>query len=332
MKIGLIGAGRIGTFHAKTLAESPEVDSLCIADVNMARARSLAQEVGAETADDAADLIRRSDAIVIATATDTHAKLIRLGASAMLPVFCEKPISLDLKSTDEVLEAVDKAAIPLQIGFQRRFDKGFAQIKQLIQSGELGTLYSARLVTHDPAPPPEEYIRVSGGLFVDLMVHDFDIIRWTSGLEVEEVFAAGSVLTGVEAFRESGDVDTAAVILRLAGGALAMVSGLRHDPRGYDVRLEAFGSKDSVVAGFDQRSPIRLLDGGDLSGPATGYRDFMERFASAYQDELSAFFSVAKGELESPCTGLDARKALQIALAATRSQRERRPVAVEEIS
>lgn len=331
MKVGLLGAGRIGGFHARTLACNSRVSSLRIMDVDAARAQSLAGSVGADTASNAAELSDWADALVIATATNTHADLIRLGAEAGLPVFCEKPISLDLKSTDDVLRAVDKAGIPLQIGFQRRFDKGFAEIHRIIESGELGTLYSARLATHDPAPPPEQYVKVSGGLFLDLMVHDFDIIRWTTGQEVEEVFAAGSVLTGNKAFSEAGDVDTATAILRLTGGALAIFSGLRHDPRGYDVRLEVYGSMDTVVAGMDGRTPIRLLEGGQLSTEEPGYRDFMERFAPAYREELDAFLSLAKGEIESPCTGRDAREALRIAIAATKSLREKRPVALEEI-
>ncbi|MCH7625331.1 MAG: Gfo/Idh/MocA family oxidoreductase [Chloroflexi bacterium] len=332
MKVGLLGAGRIGAFHAKTLASNSRVSSLRIMDVDAARAQSLADDLGASTASTAAELSDWADALVIATATDTHADLIRLGAEAGLPVFCEKPISLDLRSTDDVLRAVDKAGTPLQIGFQRRFDRGFAEIRRIIESGELGTLYSARLATHDPAPPPEEYVKVSGGIFLDLMVHDFDIIRWTTGLEVEAVFAAGSVLTGVKAFSEANDVDTAVVILRLTGGVQAILSGLRHNPRGYDVRLEVFGSKDSVVAGMDGRSPIHLIESDLPSGANPEYRDFFERFEPAYQEELNVFLSVARGEIESPCSGRDAREALRIAVAATKSLHEKRPVALEDIS
>lgn len=331
MKVGLLGAGRIGDFHARTLASNSQVSCLRIMDVDAARAESLAGSVGASTAAGAAELADWADALVIATATDTHAELIRLGADAGLPVFCEKPISLDLKSTDDVLKAVDDAGIPLQIGFQRRFDKGFAEIRRLLQSNELGTLYSARLATHDPSPPPDQYLKVSGGVFIDMMVHDFDIIRWVTGREVEEVYATGSVLTGNKAFSEADDVDTAAAILRLTGGALAILSGLRHDPLGYDVRLELSGSKDSVVAGIDGRTPIRILGKDERSGTEPGYRDFIDRFTPAYREELNVFLSMAKGEIESPCTGRDAREALRIALAATKSLHEKRPVSLEEI-
>ncbi len=331
MKVGLIGAGRIGAFHARTLASNREVTSLRIVDANLARAKSVAHEVGAETALDAEDLIRRSDALVIATATDTHADLIRLGADAKLPVFCEKPISLKLETTDRVLEHVDKAGIPLQIGFQRRFDRGYAEARHLVASGELGRLYAARLATHDPEPPPEQILKASGGLFRDLMIHDFDIVRWTTGQEVEEVQVAAGVLTGDSAFVRLDDVDTAVAILRLQNGALAVLSGLRHDPRGYDVRLELFGSKDSVVVGMDSRTPLRPLDDDREWTEQPAYRDFLERFAPAYREELHAFLLMAQGKADNRCSGADARESLRVSLAAMASLREKRPVAVEEI-
>ena len=331
MKIGLIGAGRIGTFHARTLASDAEVTSLRIADTDAARARSLADEVGADIAAGAFELASWADAIVIATATDTHAELIALGARAGVPVFCEKPIALDLETTDRVLEAVDAAAIPLQIGFQRRFDPGFTGARKQVESGDLGRLYLARLTTHDPAPPPEAYLKASGGLFRDMMIHDFDLIRWVSGQEVDEVFAAGSTLTGDAAFDHADDIDTAAVVLRLRSGALAVLEGSRHDPRGYDVRLELFGSKNSVAAGMDSRTPIELLDGDVPSEDTHAYQNFMERFESSYRRELNVFAKVARGELQSPCTGADGRGALRVALAAIKSWREHRPVGVGEI-
>jgi myo-inositol 2-dehydrogenase/D-chiro-inositol 1-dehydrogenase len=331
MKIGLIGAGRIGAFHARTLASDAQVTSLRIADRDTARARSVADEVGADTAAGASELASWADAIVIATATDTHADLIALGARAGVPVFCEKPIALDLETTDRVLEEVDAAAIPLQIGFQRRFDAGFEGARKQVESGQLGRLYLARLATHDPAPPPEVYIKASGGLFRDMFIHDFDLIRWVSGQEVVEVFAAGATLTGDAAFDRNDDVDTAAAVLRLTGGGLAMLSGSRHDPRGHDVRLELFGSKNSVVAGFDSRTPLERLDDDVPSGDTHEYQNFMERFESSYRRELNVFAKVARGELDSPCTGADGREALRVALAAIRSWRERRPVEVGEI-
>jgi len=331
MRVGLIGTGRIGAFHARILSSNARVTSLVVADVDATRAESVATEVGAETARDASDLARRVDAMVITTATDSHAELVRLAADARLPVFCEKPLSLELDITNQVIEHVDRAGISLQVGFQRRFDVGFAETRRLVASGQLGRLYAARLATHDPAPPTAAYERASGGLYRDLMIHDFDQIRWTTGQEVQEVFAVGAMLTGNDAFTQADDIDTAAVVLRLTDGGYAVVTGLRHNPRGYDVRLELFGSKDSVISGMDQRTPMLVIgnDGETTANP--GYTGFKERFESAYRDELDAFLSVARGEIESPCTGVDAREALRIALAAMRSQRDRHPVALEEI-
>ena len=331
MKIGLLGAGRIGSFHAQTLASQADITSLRITDVDAGRAQAVAEQVGAGTAADADELVRWADAIVIATATDTHAGLISLGAEAGLPVFCEKPITLDLETTDRVLERVNTAGIPLQIGFQRRFDPGFTAARDLLASGQLGKLYMARLSTHDPEPPPDAYIKVSGGIFMDMLIHDFDLLRWVSGQEVVEVTATGGTLTGNPAFEQSDDVDTAVAVLRLADGAMAALSGVRHDPRGYDVRLELHGSRDAVAAGINAQTPLNLLDDDRPGEYGTEYQNFMERFEPSYRQELQTFLKVAQGEIDSPCTGEDAREALRLAVAAKKSLREHRPVLLEEI-
>jgi len=331
MKVGLIGAGRIGAFHARNLVSLEGLSSLVIADVDSGLAQRVAQEVGARATLDVPSLFGEVDAVVIAAATDVHAELIVASAQAGLPIFCEKPISLDVGSTDRVLEAVERSGVPLQIGFQRRFDPGFIAARRLVESSELGRLYAARLATHDPEPAHDAYIRASGGLFRDMMIHDFDILRWTTGLEVVEVYAAGDTMTGNEAFPDIGDVDTAAALLTLEGGAVAVVTGLRHDPLGYDVRMELFGSRDSVVAGAGDKTPLRMLDGEPEDGSTPRHQHFMDRFESAYRDELAAFLRVARGEIATPCSGADAREALRIAEAATRSLREGRPVAMDQI-
>ena len=331
MKVGLIGAGRIGAFHARNLVSLDGVSSLSIADVDSGRAERVAKEVGARALPEVFSLIAEVEAVVIAAATDVHAELILASAEAGLPIFCEKPISLDLDSTVGVLEAVEQRGVSLQIGFQRRFDPGYIEAKRLLKSGELGRLYAARLATHDPAPAHDAYIRASGGLFRDMMIHDFDILRWTTGLEVVEVYAAGDTLTGNKVFPDIGDVDTAAALLTLEGGAVAVITGARHDPLGYDVRMELFGSRDSVVAGAGGKEPLRALDGDHGDGSTPRHQHFMDRFESAYRDELEAFLRVARGEIVSPCTGADAREALRIAEAATRSLREGRPIALDEI-
>ena len=330
MRVGLVGAGRMGTFHAQTLASNSKVASITIFDADQARAEALASEIGGKAVHDITGFIRKADALVIASATDTHADLIRLGSEAGLPVFCEKPISLELETTDRVLDQVDRAGIPLHIGFQRRFDEGYSKARHLVASGGLGRLYAARLATHDPNPPHPSYLKASGGLFRDLMIHDFDIIRWTTGQEVDEVYAAGGVVTGSDEIKQLGDVDMAVVTLRLQSGAMAIISGLRHDPRGYDVRLELFGSKDSVVAGMSSRTPLRGLDDDRGATKSTEFQGFLDRFESAYREEINVFLQVASGEIDSPCSGIEARESLRIAFAAMASLRERRPVGLGE--
>src|SRR6266540_3356151 len=325
MHVGLVGAGRIGALHARLLLASPAVDALTIADLGPDRAAKLAADVGATAAPTPAALVDAGvDALVIAAATAAHAELIHLGADAGLPTFCEKPIALDLEITDAVIEHVAKANVALQIGFQRRFDAGYLEARRLRASGELGRMYIARLATHDPAPPHEGYVAAAGGIFRDLHIHDFDAVRWVTGQEVVEVYADGSVLHD-ERFARHGDVDTAAAILRLADGALGIVSGTRHDPRGYDVRMELFGSGESIAVGLDERTPLRSVEPGVPPPASPGYGNFMERFDAAYRAELAAFLEVARGRTESPCTGDDARSALLIAMAAGRSLAEHRP-------
>ena len=332
MHVGLVGAGRIGAFHAGVLRAAPEVDELTIADLDAGLAERVAAAVGARWAPSPQALVDDGvEALVIAAATSAHAELIHLGADAGLPVFCEKPIALDLETTDAVIEHVAKAGVALQIGFQRRFDAGYLEARRLRASGELGRLYAVRLATHDPAPPHEGYIAVSGGIFRDLHIHDFDALRWVTGQEVIEVYADGSVLAD-QRFARHGDVDTAAAVLRLADGALAIVSGTRHDPLGYDVRMELFGSRDSIAVGLDPRTPLRSVRPGAQPPAGRGYRNFMERFDAAYRAELVAFLEVARGRVDSPCTGGDARTALLIAMAADRSLAEHRPVRLEEVA
>jgi myo-inositol 2-dehydrogenase / D-chiro-inositol 1-dehydrogenase len=332
MHVGLVGAGRIGAFHARVLAASPAVDRLTIADLDTDLAARVAGELGAGAAPSPQALVDGGvHALVIAAATSAHAELIHLGADAGLAMFCEKPIALDLETTDAVIEHVVKANVALQIGFQRRFDAGYLEARRLRASGALGRVYSVRLATHDPAPPHEGYIAASGGIFRDLHIHDFDVLRWVTGQEVVEVYADGSVLHD-ERFARYGDVDTAAAVLRLADGTLGIVSGTRHDPRGYDVRMELFGSADSVSVGLDGRTPLRSVEPGVQAPMSPGYRNFMERFDAAYRAELAAFLEVARGRTGSPCTGDDARRALLIAMAADRSLAEHRPVQLEEVA
>lgn len=329
MRIGVIGVGRMGRVHATTLASIPGVDVL-LADADQGRAEDLGGELGVEVAPGVEELIAAVEAVVVAAATDAHADLIHAAADASLPTFCEKPISLDLESTGDVVTHVEKTGIPFMMGFQRRFDPGYVAAHDLAAAGELGTMYVVRMAGHDPVPPPEEYIASSGGLFRDFSVHDFDALRFVTGQEVESVYAEGGVL-GFPVFASYDDVDTAAVLLRLSQGTLGILSVTRHDPLGYDIRMEVVGSKDSVAVGWDERTPLRSLEPG-WTARANPYRDFQDRFIDAYRAEMAWFVDVAAGRAESPCTALDALEALRVAVACDRSRAEHRPVTLEGVA
>jgi myo-inositol 2-dehydrogenase/D-chiro-inositol 1-dehydrogenase len=306
MHVGLIGLGRIGAFHAETLRALPGVSKLTVADTDPGRA---------DTTPDAL-FEQRPDAVVIATPTPAHASLLTRAAEAGIPAFCEKPVALELETLENVIAKVERAGILVQVGFQRRFDDGYRAAREAADNGTLGRLLILRAATHDPAPPPEEYIANSGGIFRDLNIHDFDAIRFVTGDEVVEVYADGSVLE-TPWFERHKDVDAAAAVLKLAAGALAVVTGTRHDPYGYDVRLELFGVADSIEVGAPPRE--------------SGYRNFVDRFAAAYRSELEAFVDAVATNKPSPCTLADAQAALKIALAADRSRAERRPIAVDAV-
>ena len=329
--LGVVGVGRIGRFHARTLLGLDGVDRLTIADADSARAKQVAAELGAHAAETPGALVEaRVDALVIATSTSGHVPLLRLAAHAGLPSFCEKPVALDVATLDRLIDEVERAGTLVQIGFQRRFDAGYRVAQDAVAAGALGNLLVLRGATHDPSPPTPEYIAASGGIFCDLHIHDFDAIRFVTGQEIVEVYADGAVREAAW-FETYGDVDTATATLRLSGGTLAVLTGTRHDPRGYDVRLEVFGSRDSIAVGLDARSPLRSVEpGAPVPGP--GYAGFLERFESAYRDELGAFVSAVLDGGPSPCTLADARAALAVALAAGRARAERRPVSIEEVT
>jgi myo-inositol 2-dehydrogenase/D-chiro-inositol 1-dehydrogenase len=330
MRVGLLGAGRIGALHAGVLAGDPGVDALMVGDVDAGRAKALAGELGGESGSIEEVLESRPDAVVIAASTSAHADLIRAAVDAGIPAFCEKPVALGYDETLEIVERVESSGAVLQIGFQRRFDAGYVEAKRLIDAGALGTLYSVRLATHDPEPPHEGYIPVSGGIFRDLHIHDFDALRWLTGSEAEEVYATGSVRKfGV--FARYGDVDTSAALIRMSGGVVAVLTGGRHDPLGYDVRAEIFGSGDSIAVGLDGRTPIRSVEPGVPPPEKPAYPNFQVRFEDAYRAELEHFLRVVRGEAENPCTGRDALEALRIAMAADLSLAEHRPVSLTEV-
>ncbi len=332
LHVGVIGVGRIGAFHVESLRALDGVSALTLADADATRALQVARDLDANAAETPEALVDAGvDALVIATATAGHAPLLRLAAAAGLPAFCEKPVALDLAAIDDVLEEVSRAGILVQIGFQRRFDAGYRAARDAVATGTLGNLLAVRAATHDPAPPAEAYIATSGGIFRDLSIHDFDAVRYVTGEDIVEVYADGAVRE-TPWFAEHGDVDVAVAVLRMSGGALGILSGTRHDPLGYDVRLEVFGVSDSIAVGVDRRSPLRSVEPGAASPAGARYGNFLERFELAYRAELAAFVEAVRNGGESPCPLSEARAALLVALAADRSRAERRPVSIEEVA
>ncbi|MFE7235488.1 Gfo/Idh/MocA family protein [Streptomyces sp. NPDC002405] len=331
MRIGVIGTGRIGTIHANTLSRHREVGSLILTDADPARAQALALRLG-ETAAPGVDEIFTwgVDAVVITTATSAHAELIGRAARAGLPVFCEKPIALDLPGTLQALAEVEAAGTVLQMGFQRRFDTGYAGARDAVRSGRLGRLHTVRALTSDQAPPPPQWLPLSGGLFRDTLIHDFDMLRWVTGREVLSVYAAGSD-AGPAMFREAGDVDTGAALLTLDDGTLATTTATRLNGAGYDVRMELAGERDQIVVGLDDRTPIASTEPTGPPAADKPWPDFLERFGPAYEAELAAFVQVLHGERPNPCDGHEALQALRIAEACEVSRREHRPVSLAEI-
>lgn len=332
MRIGLIGLGRIGAFHATTLAGLDVVDSLVVYDPAAALVESVVTRLGAEPAADVDGLLAAGvDGVVIAAATDVHPELIMAALAAGLPTFCEKPVARDPRQGEAILREVDASGVPVQIGYPRRFDPAFAEARRAVAAGELGVLHSIRSTTLDPAPPPDAYVRASGGIFRDCSVHDFDAVRYVTGQEVVEVYAFGSNLGETMVFAENDDVDTAATTLTLESGAFAVVSNSRYNARGYDVRLELHGSADSIAAGIEPSWPIRSTEPGVTFPGGSPHTFFMDRFAEAFRAELAAFTEVVAGRISSPCTVADAVEVGWIAEAATLSRQQHRPVRMAEI-
>ncbi|MFK4149406.1 Gfo/Idh/MocA family oxidoreductase [Streptomyces sp. NPDC004065] len=331
MRIGVIGTGRIGTIHANTLSRHREVGSLILTDTNPARAQELAHRLG-ETAAPGVDEIFKwgVDAVVITTATSAHAELIGRAAHSGLPVFCEKPIALDLPGTLQALAEVEAAGTILQMGFQRRFDAGYTGAREAVRSGRLGRLHTVRALTSDQAPPPAAWLPLSGGLFRDTLIHDFDMLRWVTGREVTDVYAAGSD-AGPAMFRDARDVDTGAALLTLDDGTLATATATRLNGAGYDVRMELAGERDQIVVGLDDRTPIASTEPTGPPAADKPWTGFLERFGAAYEAELCAFVEVVLGERPNPCDGHEALQALRVAEACEQSRRERRPVRLAEV-
>lgn len=329
--IGLFGAGRIGRVHGETIARRvPGAKLVTIYDVNGAAAETLAVELGTSVALSVEAVLNHPEvkAVAICSSTDTHAALIRQAAEAGKDIFCEKPIAADLAVIDDALKAVEKAGVKLMIGFNRRFDPNYARVKQAIDSGEIGTPHLMHIISRDPAPPPVEYIKVSGGLFLDMTIHDFDMARFLLG-DVTEVYAVGGVMVD-PAIGAAGDIDTAVITLKFANGAIGTIDNSRKAVYGYDQRVEVFGSAGSASS-ENVHADIVTLSTADSVRRGLPLNFFMERYLNAYQIELAAFVKALQDGSPMPVTGADGRAPVVIAKAAMKSLRENRPVKLSEI-
>lgn len=329
--IGVIGLGRIGAFHTETLAGLDGIDGLVITDERADVTAAVAAKHGATAVGSVEELLASGiDGVVVAAATPAHAELTLAAVERGIPTFCEKPIASTAAESARVAETITRTGIPVQVGYQRRFDAAFAAAKAAVDNGSLGIVHTVRSTTMDPTPPPLDYIKGSGGIFRDCAVHDFDVVRWITGQQAVEVYATGSV-QGDPLFAEYGDVDTAAVVVRFDGGALGVISNARYNARGYDCRLEIHGFDDSVAAGWDQGAPLRNVDPDNEfpTGPAHNF--FMDRFTEAFRTELAGFVDVANGGPVRGATVADAVEVAWLAEAATESLRRGTPVRIEEV-
>jgi myo-inositol 2-dehydrogenase/D-chiro-inositol 1-dehydrogenase len=333
INVGVIGAGRIGRVHAENLAyRIPEANLVAISDVFVEAAEKLAAELGVPAAyQDPRRILedRGVDAVLICSSTDTHARFIEEAAQAGKQIFCEKPIALDLAKIDHALVAVAQAGVKLQIGFNRRFDPNFARVQQIVAAGEIGEPHLLRITSRDPAPPPIAYIQVSGGIFLDMTIHDFDMARFLVNSEVEEIYAAAGVRVD-PAIGEAGDVDTAVITLHFANGALGTIDNSRQAVYGYDQRVEVFGSKGSVAADNNYPNTATISDARRV------HRDlplnfFMERYVESYVAEMRAFIDCVANDTPPPVTGLDGRIPVVMGYAAKKSHAENRPVRLAEV-
>jgi myo-inositol 2-dehydrogenase / D-chiro-inositol 1-dehydrogenase len=333
IKIGVIGAGRIGKVHVATLMQSvPEADVIALADVNIKSARDLAKKFGIETVTaDYREIIQNPDveAVVICSPTDTHTQYIIEAARAGKHIFCEKPVDLSLDLIRKAINAVSKAGVKFMVGFNRRFDPNFLKIKTMVEEGRIGKPHVLKITSRDPAPPPAEYSAVSGGMFLDMTIHDFDMARYIVGSEVTEVFTRAAVLVD-PAIGKAGDVDTAIITLTFANGAIGVIDNSRKAVYGYDQRLEIFGSEGMINADNNYPETHRYYSKKGVT-KSLPLNFFMERYTQSYANEMITFCNLLRDKIKSVVSGDDGLKSVAIALAAKKSYLENRPVKLSEI-
>lgn len=332
VKIAVIGTGRMGSVHARNIVRQiPEAELVAVCDIRLEVAQAVADELGIQrVVMDYHDLLddKEIEAILIASSTNTHAFIMKDVAAAGKHIFCEKPLALDLKDIDDALSAVAQAGVKLQVGFNRRFDRSYQRVHEIVTSGEIGRPCILRITNRDPDFPSIDFLRVSGGIFLDLAIHDFDMIRFQLG-EVEEIYAMGGVLVNPE-LNEFGDIDTDVVVLRFTNGALGTIDNSRKAVYGYDQRLEVFCSNGTAMA--DNEAETTVIKGntdGFLSAKPPYF--FMQRYAPCYVEEVRQFVECVRDDKPTPTNGEDGRAAVVLGYAAWKSLRENRPVKISEI-
>ncbi|MBI5029987.1 MAG: inositol 2-dehydrogenase [Chloroflexi bacterium] len=332
VNIAVIGTGRMGSVHTRNLARSiPEANLVAVCDIRLEVAQAIANELGIwRVVQDYRELLADTsiDAILIATNTNTHAFIVKDVAAAGKHIFCEKPIALELAEVDEALAAVERASIKFQVGFNRRFDKSFQRVHDLVASGDLGRPCILHIVSRDPEPPPVEYARTSGGMFIDMTIHDFDMARYQVG-EIDEVYAMGKVLVAPD-YASVGDLDTTIVTLKFKNGAMGVIDNSRQAVYGYDQRLEVFCS-NGVAMAENERENTTVKAGGDGYHSARLPHFFMNRYAPCYVEEVRRFIECVRDDKPVPATGEDGRMAIVLGHAAWKSYHENRPVKVSEV-
>lgn len=328
IKVGVIGAGRIGKIHTENIKFFiPDAEVKAVSDINIEGIREWAEGLGIpKIVNDYKEILRDPDidAVLICSSTDTHSQITIEAAEAGKHIFCEKPIDYDLARIDAALKAVEKAGVKFQVGFNRRFDHNFKKVRDTIAEGKIGEPHIIKITSRDPAPPPIEYVKVSGGMFLDMTIHDFDMARYLSGSEVEEVYASGAVLVD-PAIGEAGDIDTAVITLKFKNGAIGVIDNSRKAVYGYDQRVEVFGSKGCITAANDAPTTTVLSTEEGVMSDKPKYF-FLERYTESFVTEVKCFIEAIVNDTPTPVEGIDGLKPVLIGLAAKKSLEEGRPI------
>lgn len=333
LNFGVIGAGMIGKVHAEHLAfRISETKLSAIADVNLSAAKELAERLGVnKTVGDYHEILADPsiDAVAICSSTNTHAQIICEAARAGKHIFCEKPISYDLQKIDEALSVVEKTGVKLQVGFNRRFDPNFARVRTAITQGEIGDPHLLHIISRDPEPPTAEYCKTSGGIFMDMTIHDFDMARYLVGCEVTEVFASGGVRIDPE-IGKVGDLDTVLLLLKFEDGTLGTIDNSEKATYGYDQRVEVFGSGGCIQIQNNYPNNAIVSNGQAIQHDLPLYF-FVERYTESYIAEMKAFAQAVLNDVPTPVSGKDGRPPVLMGLAARKSYDENRPVKISEV-